>query len=92
MIGVACFAPMAIHRLLPLLEEAVHVRGNLSAGGAAQDSLERDVHDALGPDAPRRNWAGCAAARPARRLPEALPRPGRRRPMAGPMSLAGGTK
>ena len=36
MIGVACFAPMAIHRLLPLLEEAVHVRGNLSGGGAAR--------------------------------------------------------
>jgi hypothetical protein len=34
MIGVACFAPMAIHRLLPLLEESVSVRGNLTAGGA----------------------------------------------------------
>lgn len=36
MLGIACFAPMAIHRLLPLLEEAVHVRGNLSGGGAAR--------------------------------------------------------
>ncbi len=33
MVGIACFAPMAIHRLLPLLEDAVHVRGNVSAGG-----------------------------------------------------------
>ena len=33
MMAVACFAPTAIHRLLPLLEEAVHVRGSMTPGG-----------------------------------------------------------
>ena len=48
MIGVACFAPMAIHRLLPLLEESVPVRGNLSAGGAARTAQSgiASVHSA----------------------------------------------
>jgi hypothetical protein len=34
LVGMACFAPMAVLRLLPLVEEAVSVRGNLGAHGA----------------------------------------------------------
>ncbi len=38
MVAIACFAPMAIHRLLPVLEEAVQVRGSLSAGGGLRSA------------------------------------------------------
>ena len=40
MIGLACLSPMAVHRLLPLLEESVQVRGNVSLGGASRGVLQ----------------------------------------------------
>jgi hypothetical protein len=91
MIGVACFAPMAIHRLLPLLEEAVHVRGNLSAGGAARTassgmSTMRSAQSAT----TQLGWMRGREAGVTSSGRAAPPRPPST--MAGPMSLAGGTK
>ena len=40
MIGLACLSPMAVHRLLPLLEESVQVRGNVSLGGASRGVMQ----------------------------------------------------
>jgi hypothetical protein len=89
MVAVACFSPMAIHRLLPLLEESVHVRGNLSAGGAARTatssaSTMRSAHSAtqqLGWMRARQPGSGGGAS-------AATPRP----PSGGAMTLAGGSK
>lgn len=39
MVAIATLAPAAVHRLLPLLEESAHARGNLSAGGAGRALL-----------------------------------------------------
>jgi hypothetical protein len=58
-IGIACFAPMAVHRLLPILEEAVHVRGNLSAGGASRTALQAHSTYSAG----RNAMSGLRAAR-----------------------------
>jgi hypothetical protein len=91
MIGVACFAPMAIHRLLPLLEEAVHVRGNLSAGGAARTASSgmATMRSAEGA-ATQLGWMrGREAGGPTSGISTPPRAPS---PMPGPMSLAGGSK
>ena len=82
---------MAIHRLLPLLEEAVHVRGNLSAGGAASTassgmSTMRSAQSAT----PQLGWMRGREAGATSSGGATPPRPPST--MAGPMRLAGGTK
>ena len=39
MVAIATLAPLAVHRLLPILEESAQARGNLSAGGAGRTLL-----------------------------------------------------
>ena len=63
MIAVACFAPVAVHRLLPILEESVHVRGNLTAGGGMRSAQQ--AHYTASAVADTRRQLGFARARQA---------------------------
>ncbi len=88
-IAVACFAPMTVHRLLPLLEEAVHVRGNLSTGGAARSASQSlTTMQSAQAAASQLGWMRGRSAASSSTPGAASPRPPSA--LAGPMSLAGG--
>ena len=67
MIGIACLAPSATHRLLPLLEESVQVRGNVTVGGGARQATQmlttqQRAVSALGAQRAHPSGAGSAAS------------------------------